>query len=97
MQDDQRPNETEQAVTRIMKTVEEYDEIGKKEFVSILRLVMEEVHSNTDIDVERINGTTEKVITAMPKEYGQLSKRQRSRRAMIDYLYVKYLDELGVS
>lgn len=97
MQDDLRAKANKQVVSRIMETVENYDKIGKEEFVSILRLVMEEVHRNTAIDVEEIAAATEKVIEAMPREYGQLSKRQRSRPAMIDYLYVKYLDELGVS
>lgn len=94
--DDQRINETEHAVSRIMKTVEMYDKIGKAEFVSILRLVMKEVHGNTGIAVEEVSGTTEKVIEAMPREYGQLSKARRCRRAMITYLYCKYLSELGM-
>lgn len=96
MKDDERLDETEQVVSRIMKTVETYDQIGKAEFEAILGRVMEDVHGSTGIAFDRIAGITDKVIQDMPREYGQLSEDLRSWEAMIAYLYGKYLRELGV-
>jgi hypothetical protein len=88
--------ETQQVVSRIMKTVEQYDQIGKAEFEAILQQVMEEVDSNTGAAPERIVGITDKVIQDLPQEYGQLREEQRSWEALVGYLYRKYLRELGV-
>ena len=91
---DKRLEETERVVDRVMKTVEQFDRIGKPEFETILQKVIQEVENNTGIDVDQT--MTRRVIEDFPKEYGQLSEDQRSWDALIAYLYSKYLKELGV-
>lgn len=81
-----RVKETEQVVKRVMKTVRKYDRIGNAEFEIILGQVMDEVHGSTGIEEAQITGVTDKVISDMPCEYGQISEEQRSREAMTGYL-----------
>jgi len=89
--------ETERVVEKVLKLVESYDNnIGKKEYEEILQKVMEYVHKNTGVSMQYIIKKTGKVIEDLPNEYGQLSEDARSWKAMIAYLYLKYLKELDI-
>lgn len=88
--------ETQRAVRKILKLVQSYDTIGKTEFEIILDHVIEQVHRNTGLGLEVIGQKTPMVVQALPQEYGQLPEEARSWEAMITYLYLKYLRELGV-
>ena len=94
MSDRRQLREMEKVVTRVMRTVANYDCIGKSEFEAILQKIMQQVQRNTNVDADEIAAVTPKVIEAMPNEYGQLSKEERTMEAMIAYLYGKYLKEL---
>ena len=88
--------ETQRVVHKILRLVESYDTIGKTEFETILDQVIEQVHRNTGLSIEVIGQKTPTVVQALPQEYGQLPEEARSWEAMITYLYLKYLRELGV-
>jgi ATP-dependent exoDNAse (exonuclease V) beta subunit len=88
--------ETQRVVQKILKLVESYDTIDKTDFETILDHVIEQVHRNTGLGVEVIGQKTHTVVQALPQEYGQLPEEARSWKAMITYLYLKYLQELGV-
>lgn len=94
MNHDKRLEETERVVARIMKTVESFDRIGKSEFETILRLVIQEVENNSGAEVDQT--TTNRVIEDLPNEFGQLPEAVRTHESMIAYLYTKYLQVLGV-
>ena len=70
--------------------------IGKNEFEIILSKIIENVVKNTRVSISVVVQKTEKVIADLPHEFGQLSEDTRSLEAMIAYLYMKYLRELGV-
>ena len=88
--------ETDRVVKKVLKLVEHYDTIGKKEFESVLDKVIEHVHKNTGLDMQIIAQKTNKLVQDLPNEYGHLSEKQRSWEAMIAYLYLKYLKELDI-
>ncbi len=88
--------ETQRVAQKILKLVKSYDTIGKTEFETILDQVIEQVHRNTGLSPEVIGQKTPTVVEALPQEYGQLPEEARSWEAMITYLYIKYLRELGV-
>jgi hypothetical protein len=88
--------ETQRVVHKILRLAESYETIGKPEFETILDHVIEQVHRNTGLSVEVIGQKTPAVVQALPQEYGQLPEEARSWEAMITYLYLKYLRELGV-
>jgi hypothetical protein len=88
--------ETQRVVHKILRLVESYETIGQPEFATILDRVIEQVHRNTGLSVEVIGQKTPAVLQALPQEYGQLPEEARSWEAMITYLYLKYLRELGV-
>lgn len=88
--------ETQRVVQKILRLVESYDTIGKADFETILDQVIEQVHRNTGLSIEVIRQKTHSVVQALPQEYGQLPEEARSWEAMITYLYLKYLRELGV-
>ncbi|MGH7202622.1 MAG: hypothetical protein ACREJB_18590 [Planctomycetaceae bacterium] len=96
MSDRRQLRETEKVVSRVMKTAAKYENIGKTEFEAILHKIMQQVEKNTSANPDKIAEATPKVIEDMPNEYGQLSEEDRSMEAMIAYLYVKYLKELGL-
>ena len=89
-------NDTEAVVRRAMKLVHTFDTIGKQEFDAIHALILQSLQKNTGISMEEIVQKTDKVLKAMPNEYGQLDERLKSWEALIGYLYAKYLKELGV-
>ncbi len=95
MLDGKQPKEVEKVVKHVVKTVEKYDHIGKKEFEAILHKVVQQVSKNTGISMKEVGEKTSKVIDDLPHEYGLLPESQRSWEAMIAYLYVKHLKELG--
>ena len=64
--------ETERVVQNVLREVGKYDEIGKKEFESILDQIILQIHQNRGIDIEQIASRTRAVVQAFPKEYGQL-------------------------
>ncbi len=88
--------ETERVVRRVLKLVESQGTIGKKEFEKILDKIIEHAHKNTGVDIQVIAQKTNKVIHDLPDEYGRLNDNMRSWEAMIAYLYMKYLQELGI-
>ena len=88
--------ETERVVKKVLRLVESYETIGKKEFEAILDKVIEYVHRNTGLSMQVIGQKTETVLRDFPQEYGQLSEEARSWEAIITYLYTKYLRELGM-
>jgi flagellar motor switch protein FliG len=88
--------ETERVVKKVLRVMESYEAIGKKEFETILDKVIDQVHRNTGLSRHAIGQKTQTVVQALPQEYGQLSEAARSWEALITYLYLKYLRELGV-
>ncbi len=88
--------ETERVVKKVLRLVESYETIGKKEFEAIRDKVIEHVHRNTGLSMQVIGQKTETVLRDFPQEYGQLSEEARSWEAIIAYLYTKYLRELGM-
>ena len=88
--------ETERVVEKVLRLVESYEAIGKKEFETILDKVIDHVHRNTGLSLQVIGQKTQTVVQDFPREYGQLSEGVRSWEAIIAYLYIKYLRELGV-
>jgi hypothetical protein len=88
--------ETQRVVHKILKRVQSYETIGKPEFEAILDQVIEQVHRNTGLSLEVIGQKTSTVVQALPREYGPLPEEVRSWEAMLTYLYIKYLRELGV-
>jgi hypothetical protein len=88
--------ETERVVKKMLRFMESYETIGKKEFETILDKVIDHVHRNTGLSRHVIGQKTQTVVQDLPREYGQLSEEARSWEAMIAYLYIKYLRELGV-
>jgi hypothetical protein len=96
MTDRDQRRQMELVVRRVMKTAQKYDQIGKPEFESILDLLQRQVRKNTGIEMDVIRTKTAKVLSDLPKEYGQINKASRSWELLIAYLYGKYLTELGV-
>ncbi|MBI3798335.1 MAG: hypothetical protein HY268_15395 [Deltaproteobacteria bacterium] len=96
MEERKRRRETQRVVHKILRLVESYETIGKPEFETILDHVIGQVHRNTGLSVEVIGQKTPTVLQALPQEYGQLPEEARSWEALITYLYLKYLRELGV-
>lgn len=88
--------ETEKVIKKVLRLVEGYETIGKKEFETILDKVIEHVHGNTGLSMQVIGQKTETVLRDFPQEYGQVSEEARSWEAIIAYLYTKYLRELGM-
>ena len=88
--------ETERVVKKVLRFMESYEAIGKKEFEAILDKVIDHVHRNTGLSRQVIGQKTQTVVQDFPREYGQLSDEVRSWEAIIAYLYIKYLQELGV-
>ena len=88
--------ETERVVQKVLRHVQSYETIGKKEFEAILDTVIEHVHRNTGLSLQVIGQKTQTVLRDFPHEYGQLSEEARSWEAILAYLYTKYLRELGV-
>lgn len=87
--------ETEQVVKRVLPVIREYSTFGKKEFESIHGEILRCLHENTGISTDTIVEKMDTVLKAMPNEYGRLPEGQRSWEALIGYLYVRYLKELG--
>jgi len=87
--------ETERVVRKVRKLVESDSPVGKQEFEAILDKIIEQVHRNTGISIESIAQKTAAVLRDLPHEYGQLNEEIRSWDALITYLYIKYLREIG--
>jgi hypothetical protein len=87
--------DTEKVVKKVLKLVEQFDTIGREEFSAVNRKVMEQVSRNTGITMEQVIQKMSAVIDALPNEYGQIDDNLKSWDALIAYLYVKYLKELG--
>ena len=88
--------ETERVVKKVLRFMESYETIGKEEFEAILDKVIDHVHKNTGLSRQVIGQKTRMVVQDFPREYGQLNEEARSWEAMIAYLYIKYLQELGI-
>lgn len=54
------------------------------------------VHQNTGIDMQAIAQQTDKALRDLPGEHGPLGEDREAWEALIAYLYVQYLWELGV-
>jgi hypothetical protein len=96
MEERKSRRETQRVVRKILKLVQSYDTIGKAEFAMILDHVIEHVHRNTGLSREVIGQQTPTVLQALPQDYGHLPEEACSWEAMIAYLYLTYLRELGV-
>jgi hypothetical protein len=79
----------------VLPLVRRHAAIGKKEFEAIHAEILRCVHERTGVSLRAIALKTDVVLRALPSEYGRLPPEQRSWEALIGYLYVKYLDELG--
>lgn len=88
--------ETERVVKKVLKVVQGHESIGKEEFGIILSSIVEHVHKNTGVAVKEITQKTRQVLRELPEEYRRSNGDERSREAMITYLYTKYLRELGL-
>ena len=88
--------ETERVVQKVLKFAKPHKPIGKQEFEAILDKIIGHVHRNTGISLDAVAQKTEAVIRDLPHEYGQLNEEVRSLEVLITYLYIKYLQELGV-
>jgi hypothetical protein len=95
MKQDKLKHELEQVVTRVLPLVPKDKTVEKSEFGVILSEILTCVHENTHIDIDVIARKTQKVLSDLPNEYGQLPKDARSWETVIGYLYAKYLKELG--
>ena len=88
--------QTERVVAKMLKFVEKQDNIGKGDFEAILDRIIQYVHKNTGVEIQVIAQKTGKVIQDLPKEYDRLDEDAKSGEALIAYLYIKYLQELGL-
>lgn len=95
MNDRKTRRDTEKVVREVLKFVEKFDTIGKDELSAVNRKVMEHVSRNTGIGMEQVLQKMSTVIHDLPNEYGQIDGNLKSWDALIAYLYVKYLKELG--
>ena len=82
-------------INRVLPLVPKNRAVGKVDFQTILDEVLECLHRNRKISIETIAEKTQKVLSDMPNEYGQLPKNTKSWETFIGYLYAKYLKELG--
>lgn len=87
--------DTDKVVRKVMRLVEKQPAIGKAEFEAINLKVMQYVHKATGISPGEISAKMPKVIQDMPNEYGRLEEGLKGWEALIAYLYLKYLTELG--
>lgn len=87
--------ETERVVQKVQKLIKPDSPINKQEFERILDKIIEQVHRNTGVRVADIAQKTTAVLRDLPHEYGQLHEEVRSWDALITYLYIKYLREVG--
>jgi hypothetical protein len=85
----------ERVVTRVLPLVPKDRAVGKGDFEAVLNEILTCLHENTKISIDAIAQKTGKVISDMPNEYGRLREDMRSWEAVIGYLYMKYLKELG--
>jgi mevalonate kinase len=97
MNERKKRRDTEKVVRKVLKFVEQFDTIGREEFSAVNRKVMEHVSRNTGISKEQVLQKMSTVIQDLPHEYGQIDENLKSWDALIAYLYVKYLKELGVN
>lgn len=87
--------EMNRVIRRLLPLVRKHPRIGKKEFEGILGELIHDLHLNTKIEADLIAQKTERVIRDLPAEYGTLPEDWRSWEALLEYLYTKYLKELG--
>jgi hypothetical protein len=85
----------ERVVKRVLPLVPKHKAIEKSEFQVILNEILTCLHENTKIGIDSIAQKTTKVLSDLPNEYGRLPEDERSWKALIGYLYAKYLKELG--
>jgi hypothetical protein len=95
MNDRKTRRDTEKVVRKVLKFVEQFDTIGREEFSAVNRKVIEHASRNTGISMEQVIQKMSAVIDALPNEYGQIDENLKSWDALIAYLYMKYLKELG--
>ena len=95
MNDRKTRRDTEKVVRKVLKFVEQFDTIGREEFSAVNRKVMEHVSRNTGISMDQVIQKMSAVIDDLPNEYGQIDEDLKSWDALIAYLYMKYLKELG--
>jgi hypothetical protein len=88
--------QAEKLVQEVVKLVESYQKVGKKEFEIILGRIIDRVAEDTGKSPEEVAAKTNKVLEDLPQEYGSLSPESRSWEALAAYLYGKYLKELGL-
>ena len=87
--------EIDQVVKRVLRLARKHSNINKKEFEGIHAEIQRCLHENTRISMDAIAEKMDVVLGALSNEYGRLPEEQRSWEALIAYLYVRYLKELG--
>jgi hypothetical protein len=95
MDERQMKRDTERVIREVLKLVEKQDAVGKQEFEAVNRKIMEFVSQNAGVSMDQVIQKMRVVIQALPKEYGSLDENKKSWEALIAYLYMKYLKELG--
>jgi hypothetical protein len=95
MNEEDLKREIDHVVRRVLRLVHKHTSIGKKEFESIHAEILQCLHENTGTSKDAIVEKMHTVLEAFSIKYGRLSEEQRSWEALIEYLYVKYLKELG--
>jgi len=87
--------EIDQVVKRVLRLACKHSNINKKEFEGIHSEILQCLHENTGINMDTIVEKMDTVLNALSNEYGRLPEEQRYWEALIAYLYVRYLKELG--
>ena len=95
--DEQKMREdSENVVREVLKLINQNQPLSKQGFEGINRKIMEFVSQNVGVSMDQVTQKMAAVIKALPMEYGSLDEKMKSWEALIAYLYLKYLKELGV-
>jgi len=88
--------DSDKVVSEVLKLINQNQPLSKQGFEGINRKIMEFVSQNAGVSMDQVTQKMAAVIEALPKEYGSLDEKMKSWEALIAYLYLKYLKELGV-
>jgi hypothetical protein len=87
MRRDRLEREIDRVVKRILPLVPTDRKVVKEEFETVLGEIMACVDEKTGAGAEQLGKITDKVLNAMPNEFGRLEETDRSWPALIGYLY----------
>jgi hypothetical protein len=80
---------------RVLPLVPKDRDVKRSEFQAILDEILMCLHRNRKTGIDAIAEKTDKVLSDLAIEYGQLPEDSKSWESLIGYLYTKYLKELG--